>query len=152
MLTPRGVKIRQRVSLEREWYWLAIVVVPRTGRLEAQWMDTLGSEDFLPVLWDWHEAGIDLVVWDGLPGHRGVKANETPMPTILQPAVSPELNPAERVGEEIRAAVEGCAYASLWKKMLAVEDVVHEMQEDRQRVKRLTGYPWILNTLKELPL
>lgn len=142
--------VRQLVELRRDWYWLAVAIVPRSGVLEAQWMGTLGSEDFLPVLHDWHDAFIDLLVWDGLPGHRGLPP-DPPMPTIIQPAASPELNPAERVGEVIRAAVEGRVYATLWQKMLAVETVIHELQADRERVKRLTGYQWILDTLKELP-
>lgn len=151
VLTPRGIKVRQLVELRREWYWLAVVVVPRSGVLEAQWMGTLGSDDFKPVLREWHEAYIDLLVWDGLPGHRGVLPTDTPLPTIIQPAASPELNPAERVGEVIRAAVEGRIYPTLWQKMLAVEDVLHELQADRQQVRQLTGYPWILDALKELP-
>lgn len=145
------MKVRQLVELRRDWYWLAVVVVPRTGVLEAQWMATLSSDDFRPVLRDWRAAGIDRMVWDGLPGHQGLLATATPLPTIIQPAASPELNPAERVGEVIRAAVEGHVYATLWQKMLAVEDVVHDLQNDRKRVKQLTGYPWILDVLKELP-
>lgn len=152
VLTPQGIKVRQLVELRRDWYWLAVVVVPRSGVLEAQWMGSLSGTDFLPVLRDWRRAGIDLVVWDGLPGHRGVPASDTPIPTILQPSASPELDPTERVGEEIRAAVERRPYATLWKKMLAVEKVLHELQAERLRVKRLTGYSWILDTLKELPL
>ncbi|MHB9134456.1 MAG: transposase [Armatimonadota bacterium] len=151
MLTPRGIKVRQLVELRRDWYWLAVAVVPRTGVLEAQWMGTLGSTDFLFPLQDWHAAGIDVLVWDGLPGHRGVLPTDTPVPTIIQPAASPELNPAERVGEAIRAAIEGRVYATLWEKMLAVESVLHALQTDRKRVKQLTGYPWILDVLKELP-
>jgi hypothetical protein len=145
------MKVRQRVELRRDWYWLAVVVVPQTGVLEAHWMGTLGSDDFAPVLREWRDAGIDLLVWDGLPGHRGVQPTATPLPTIIQPAASPELNPAERVGEYIRAAVEGRIYATLWQKMQAVETVLHELQEAPERVKRLTGYPWILDALKELP-
>jgi len=151
VLTPRGVKVRQRVELSRDWYWLAVAVVPKSGLLEAQWIGGLSGEELLPVLHDWHDAGIDALVWDGLPGHRSLQATATPMPTILQPAASPEVNPTERVGEEIRAAVEGRVYATLWKKMLAVEAVLHELQADRNRVKQLTGYPWILETLSTLP-
>lgn len=151
VLTPRGMKVRQLVELRRDWYWLAVVVVPRTGALEAQWMDTLGSDDFVPVLRDWRDAHIDVMVWDGLPGHRGLLARDTALSTIIQPAASPELNPAERIGEVIRAAVEGRVYATLWQKMLAVEKVLHELQADRKRVKQLTGYPWILDALDKLP-
>jgi hypothetical protein len=151
VLTPRGMKVRQLLELSRDWYWLAVAVVPKSGVLEAQWIGGLSGTELLPVLCDWHDAGIDLLVWDGLPGHRGLQAVVTPMPTILQPAASPELNPTERVGELIRAAVEGRVYTTLWRKMLAVEAVLHELQADRNRVKRLTGYPWILETLKELP-
>jgi hypothetical protein len=151
VLTPRGMKVRQFVELRRDWYWLAVVVVPRTGRLEASWIGALSSEDFGPVLRDWHQAGIDLLVWDGLPGHRGLQFTDKPMPTIIQPAASPELNPAERVGEVLRAAVEGRVYATLWQKMQAVTTVLNELQADRKRVKQLRGYPWILDALKELP-
>jgi len=124
LLIPHGVKVRQYVELRRDWYWLA-VVVPRSGVLEAQWIDTLGCEDFLPILRDWQRAGIDIVVWDGLPGHRGVPPTETPIPTILQPAASPEQDLTERVGEEIRAAVKGLPYATLWTKMMVVEVILH---------------------------
>lgn len=151
VLTPRGMKVRQLLELSRDWYWLAVAVVPNSGVLEAQWIGGLSGEYFLPVLREWHEADIDLMVWDGLPGHRGLQAIETPMPTILQPAASPELNPTERVGEVIRAKTEGRIYATLWKKMLAVEAVLHELQDDPYRVKQLTGYPWILDALRELP-
>lgn len=151
VLAPRGVTVRQPIQWQRDWYWLAVAVVPRSGVLEAQWMGALASDAFLPVLRDWRDAGIDLLVWDGLPGHRGLSASATPVPTILQPPVSPELNPAERVGEAIRAAVEGRTYPTLWRKMLAVEAVLHEFQADRGRVKRLTGYPWILDALRGLP-
>jgi len=151
VLTPRGMKVRQCVELSRDWYWLAVAVVPKSGVLEAQWIGGLSGEEFLPVLRDWHEAGMDVLVWDGLPGHRSLLAVDTALPTILQPATSPELNPTERVGELIRAAVEGRVYASLWKKMLAVEAVLHELQDNRNKVKQLTGYPWILDTLRELP-
>jgi hypothetical protein len=151
VLTPRGMKVRQRVELSRDWSWLAVAVVPRSGGLEAQWIGGLRGKDFLPVLRDWREAAIDIMVWDGLPGHRGLQAVATPMPTILQPAASPELNPTERVGEVIRAKTEGRVYATLGNKMLAVEAVLHELQDDPDRVKQLTGYPWILDTLRELP-
>lgn len=113
VLTPRGMKVRQRVELSRDWYWLAVAVVPKSGVLEAQWIGGLRGEDFLPVLRDWHEAHMDLMIWDGLPGHRVLQSTETAMPTILQPVASPELNPTERVGELIRAKTEGRVYATL---------------------------------------
>jgi hypothetical protein len=151
VLTPRGIKIRQPVQLLREWYWLAVAVVPRTGQLEAQWMGSLDSDAFVPVLHDWQQAGIDLLVWDGLPGHRGVVHETGMLPTILQPVASPELNPTERIGEVIRDAMDGRLSATLWQEMLAVETVLHELQQDPARVQRLTGYPWILDALNQLP-
>jgi hypothetical protein len=62
VLTPRGMKVRQRVELSRDWYWLAVAVVYQSGVMEDQWIGGLSGEKFLPVLRDWHEAGMDVLV------------------------------------------------------------------------------------------
>ncbi|HOF88694.1 MAG TPA: hypothetical protein PLZ36_11420 [Armatimonadota bacterium] len=89
-LTPRGMQVRHLLELSRDWYGVAVAVVPKSGVLAAQWMGGLSGEAFLPVLRDWHAAERDVLVWDGLLGHRGLQALKTPLPTILQPAASPE--------------------------------------------------------------
>lgn len=112
-------------------------------------MGTLGCDAFGPVLRDWHDAGIDLLVWDGLPGHRGVLSTRTPVPTIIRGFPGTESRRARRRGDS-----RGSRRAGLCDALS--EDAggrvsILRVSGDRQRVKQLTGYPWIIGTLKELP-
>jgi transposase len=71
---------------------------------------------------------------------------------VEQPAYSPELNPAERVFEEVRRVVEGVVYRDIQKKMAVVESFLRELASDPQRVQRLVGWAWISDALSALPL
>ena len=67
------------------------------------------------------------------------------------PPFSPELNPAERVFEEVRRWVEGVLYDSVSAKRAAVERYLCDLSSDPVRVKRLTGWHWIWESLEALP-
>ena len=71
--------------------------------------------------------------------------------TIIQPAYSPELNPVERVFEEVRRWVEGTVYGSIEEKMDAVEAYLSELGSDPGRVRSLTAWSWIERTMRNLP-
>ena len=45
------------------------------------------------------------LVWDGARGHRSKLVESVGLPAIVQPPYSPELNPAERVFEEVRGGL-----------------------------------------------
>ncbi len=70
---------------------------------------------------------------------------------IFLPAYSPELNPAERVFEEVRWHVEGDVYLSLKAKMAAIDHLLRQLRADKTRVKQLVGWEWIDQTLAQLP-
>ena len=53
------------------------------------------------------------LVWDGARGHRSELVEHVGVRTIMQPPYSPELNPVERVFEEIRRWVEGRLYEGI---------------------------------------
>jgi hypothetical protein len=152
VLAPRGVKVRQRVEIVRDWYHLAAVVAPSSGHLEWAWLPNLKVESVAAAVEQWREHGFDALVCDRLRAHKSKAVRATGMPIILQPAMSPELDPAERVGEEIRDKVEGEVYGSIWHKMAAVERLLRDLAADAERVKQLTGYDWILAALRRLPL
>lgn len=151
VLAPRGIKVVQPVELSRDWYHLAVTVNPRTGQLVWSWLVGTAGEDIAPAVAEWHAAGFDALVWDGLKAHHGTPVRAVGMALIEQPASSPELNPAERIGEAIRAKTEGKVYGTIWKKMAAVEVFLRELAADPERVKRLVGWHWILQSLKQLP-
>ena len=69
--------------------------------------------------------------------------SELGLPTVVQPAYSPELNPAERVFEEVRRWVEGRVYGSIEEKVEAVNSYLRRLASDPKRVRSLAGWNWI---------
>ena len=62
----------------------------------------------------------------------------------------PELNPVERVLEELSRAVEGQVYASLEEKVAAVDAELAKLDADPDRVRSLTSWNWIIQSLDSL--
>jgi hypothetical protein len=148
VLAPRGVKVVQRVQIEYRWRYLLLGVDPRAGTLAWRWLERFRQDRLKPVLADWSP---DAIVWDGAGAHRGKQLQELPTARIFLPPYSPELNPAERVLEEIRRRVEGRVYASLDAKQADVEAYLEELAADPARVKRLCAWDWILAAVHALP-
>lgn len=148
---PRGVKVRQRVQLRYEWRYLALAVNGIAGRLWWQWLPNMRKEAVAPVVVAWQEAGLAALVWDGAPAHRARLVRDVGMTLVTQPPAAPELHPAERVFQELRRAVEGLVYATLDEKVTLVERELAALEADPARLRRLTGWAWITDTLAQLP-
>ena len=148
VLAPRGVKVVQRVQVEYAWRYLLLAVAPLTGELRWAWIERMRQEHLRPVLAEWE---LECVVWDGAPSHKGQQIADLKTKRIARPAYSPELNPAERVFEEMRARVEGVVYASLDAKQAQAETYLKELQSDPERVKQLCGWTWLEAALTRLP-
>lgn len=149
---PRGVKVRQRLQMEREWRYLNLAVDVRAGRLWWTWTATMRSEVIASVVLGWRQhTDLTAVVWDGASSHRADLVTGLDFPLVIQPSYAPELNPAERVFQELRRAVEGRVYASLDEKVAAIEKELMEWDADPDRVRRLVGWHWVMDTLAQLP-
>lgn len=148
---PRGVKVRQRVQLRYEWRYLALAVDGMAGRLWWRWLPNMRKEAVAPVVAAWQGAGITALVWDGAPAHRARLVRDVGVTLVTQPPAAPEVNPAERVFQELRRAVEGLVYATLAEKMVAVERELAALAADPARLRRLTGWAWIADALTHLP-
>jgi transposase len=148
---PRGVKVRQRVQLRYEWTYLALAVDGVAGRLWWQWLPNMKKESVAPAVAAWQAAGIAAVVWDGAPAHRARLVRAVGLPLVTQPPAAPELNPAERVFQELRRAAEGLVYATLAEKVAVVEGELAALAADPARLRRLTGWRWIAETCAQLP-
>jgi transposase len=148
VLAPTGVKVTQPVQLEYEWSYLLLGVEPLAGALRWEWIARMKQEHVKPVLERWR---LDCVVWDGAPAHKGKSLRTLSTRRLVLPPYSPELNPAERVFEEVRRHVEGKGYASLRAKQDEVEQYLHQLQADRERVKRLCCWEWVREALEALP-
>src|SRR3972149_6455367 len=96
------------------------------------------------------------------PGKRGVPASAGcsgggggvgawGLPLIGLPPYSPELNPAERVLQELRRAIEGKVYPTLADKVAAVEAAVAKLEADPAQIRSLAGWDWINAAVERLP-
>ena len=66
-------------------------------------------------------------MWDGARGHSSGLAEVVGLPTVVQSAYSPELNPAERVFEE---------------KVEPVNEYLRRLESDPVRMRSLAGWDW----------
>ena len=144
---PRGVKVRQAQVLTYVWRYLALAVNGLTGTLRWTWTTSMKKEAIAAVVSEWQGAGLGAVVWDGAASHRARIVRALGLPLITQPPAAPELNPAERVFEELRRAVEGRTYPTLEAKMAVVDQELQALAADPDRVRRLTGWAWITEAL-----
>jgi hypothetical protein len=148
----RGVKVRQRLQLRYEWAWLFAAVDARSGTIWWDWVDTMQAADLLPVVAEIRARGLlDALVWDGAPSHADAAVRAAGLPLVALPPYSPELNPAERLFEEVRRRVEGAVYATLADKVDAVEAFLRELDADPARVRRLCGWDWLIAAQDALP-
>jgi hypothetical protein len=146
------VKVRQRVQQVREWRYLVMAIEVWAGRLWWCWTNTMRSEETASVVRGWQQnTDVEAVVWDGASSHRSEVVQEMGFPLVQQPAYAPELNPAERFFEELRRVVERKVYDTLDAKVAALEAELRQWDADPERVSRLVGWSWIMNTLNQLP-
>ena len=148
----RGTKVRQRLQLTYEWRYLFAAVDGQTGRVWWDWVPTMQAEALWPTLAGLQEmAVLEGLVWDNAPGHRDADITALDLALVTLPPYSPELNPAERLFEEIRRHVEGKVYATLDDKVAEVEAFLDELDADPARVRRLCGWDWINTPIVSLP-
>jgi transposase len=148
----RGTKVRQRVQIAYRWRYLFLAVDSQLGQLYWCWRDTLTGIDMRQLVRGLRQnTPVAALVWDRAPGHREAGVQTLGMPLIALPPYSPELNPAERVFEEVRRVVEGTIYATLDDKVAAVNVVLEDLDAHPERVRRLTNWDWIDAALQQFP-
>ena len=148
VLAPRGVKVTQRLQLRYQRAYLLLAVDPRAGTLRWRWLERCRAEPIKAALAEWAP---DAVVWDGHGAHTARLLADLPLARVRLPPYSPELNPAERIVEEIRRRVEGRTYADIAAKQAVADAHLAELAADPARVKRLCGWDWLTDALDALP-
>ena len=148
----RGVKVRQRVQLAYKWAYLFLMVDGLSGLLSWTWLESMKGEEMASALRELRQGSdVGAVVWDGARGHHSDSVREVGTPTIVLPPYSPELNPAERVFEEIRRWVEGKVYGSIEDKVGAVDVFLRKLRAEPERVRSLAHWAWIENAVQDTP-
>lgn len=144
--------MRQRIQRRRRYRSLFLAAEVRTGRVWYRWLDSMKGEECCGVVRGIEQAGVlDALVWGGAPGHTDHRVARIGVPLIALPPSSPELNPAERLLEAIRAEIEGEVYTDLDAKGARVEAILARWDAQPAQVRSLVGWHWILDVLKHLP-
>jgi hypothetical protein len=140
----RGVKVHQRLQLAYVWRYLFLVVNALAGTLHWCWIESMGAEEMLGAIAGLkQQTEVAAMVWDGAPSHRDEQVATLGLSLIGLPPYSPELNPAERVFEEVRREIEGKVYPTLEDKVAAVDAFLAELEAKPERLRSLARWDWI---------
>ena len=104
---------------------------------------------FLEELSKRHPDCYILLIMDGAPCHR---SGDLVVPKNIQivklPPYSPELNPAEHIWDAMREDhFRNIAFKSMDEVEKTMVRSLLALEEDRNRIKSMTGFPWILDAL-----
>jgi transposase len=140
----------QEVEYKREGAYLNLAVNGLRGKMMWAWTENMKAESMGPVVAKWSQRRVGFLVWDRARGHRGSVYSSLRLQRIEQPPYSPELNPAERVFEYLRAEIEGKIYGTIAAKKDAVEGALEKLAADPEKVKSWTGWQWIRESVEGL--
>jgi hypothetical protein len=143
----KGVKIIQPMQIVFRWRYLVLAVEVLRCELSWAWAERMNQEQLVPIFEGW---ALDGVVWAGAPSHRGQAMGEVGFERIFLPPYSPELNPAERIFEEVRGEIEGKVYPSLGAKQAAIEHLLRQLRANKARLERLVGWDWLKQAHEQL--
>jgi putative transposase len=154
-LTGCGVKPVQVVAPLYEYYWLYAAVEPTTG--EAFWwelprLDADCFTVFLRQFGQHYGARLNIVLLDQAPAHVAQRV-EVPENVILVwlPAYSPELNPVERLWEDLKYRIDvlhGQGRSSLRALQEHVAGLVQRYSAEM--IASLTGYAYLVEAVYAL--
>jgi transposase len=151
-LTLRGIKPLAPSQHELEWSYLYGGVEPLTGKSFFLVLPALDSELFQLFLDQFAQddpIALHLVVLDNGPAHI---AQQLSLPTnvrfVFTPPYTPEVNPMERVWEDLDARIAGATPATLD----ALFDLLFaELRAYApEQLASLTGYPFFKNAVYAL--
>lgn len=139
------------VALVREYTYAYAAVSPQDGALDwmlTAKMNTLNMNAFLDHVSQRHIGDYIVMVLDGASSHRSydlrIPAN---MALVRLPPYSPELNPAERLWEEIREKdFANRVFETLGAAIAQCARGLKRLEIMPEGLKSLTGWPWILGS------
>ena len=150
----RSIKVVQIIQIRRQWKYLFAVVNTITGALYWTWIDSMSKENMVEALSEIRQrTDLRTLVWDGAGSHRSKDVrNFQCVDSIVQPSFSPELNPVERIFQEVRRWTDGRVYESIEEKMSATDIYMRGLAADPSRVRSLCGWDWIVEAVQDLPV
>lgn len=154
-LTAFGTKPHQLVEPLYEYYWLYGAVEPKTGEafyLEMPRLDSVCFGIYLRELGKHYRESLCIVVLDNAPAHVASTV-EVPENVVLLPlpAYSPELNPVERLWQDIKRRIDVFDVA-VRTSLAGLREHVAEIVRSytASEIASLTGYDYLLDAVNAL--
>ena len=154
-LTGYGMKPVQIVEPLYEYYWLYAAVEPTTG--EAFWwelprLDAACFTVFLQKFGQCYDDSLNIVLLDQAPAHVAQRV-QIPENVVLVwlPAYSPELNPAERLWEDLKRRID-VLDAQVRSSLTALQEHVAGLVRHytAETIASLTGYAYLVEAINAL--
>jgi transposase len=149
VITLRGVKPMVQVQWPRDALWLYGAVEPLSGQsffYRFSHLDAVCFELFLQEFAAAFPQTMNLLQMDQAGAHVAAQIRwpENVLP-IVQPSHSPQLNPVERLWQELRKYFKGLNFETITQLEEALFTQINGLS--RQAVQSLTGYSYILDAL-----
>lgn len=140
--TPQRVRPKGNMKTGYDWGYLYAVINPAEGQLQAWLMPDMQKNTFLDDFSA--ELKVDtLLLIDGAPAHRARLKLQDNLKLQLLPAYSPELNPVERLFQEMRKALSNQVFTSLQQVESLLAQALKPYFSKPEKLKQLTLYPWM---------
>lgn len=124
--------------------------VASAGQVRWDWTANMNSESIAPVVKQWAEQQVAVVVWDHARGHCGSAYAEVLVKLIEQPPYSHDLNPAERVFDYLSGRIEEQVYSTIAAKKTAIEGELRALASAPDKIRSLPGWDWICQSVAGL--
>lgn len=149
VLTMRGVKPVALMQWPRDAFWLYGAVEPKTGEhffYRFSHLDRVCFELFVQEFGAAFPHTLNLLQMDQAGAHmaNSIQWPENVLP-IVQPSHSPQLNPVERLWQDLRKHFKGTNFESITALEKALFEQINSLTQ--QTVASLTGYDYILDAL-----
>lgn len=142
--SPFGVRPRGRQQIAYQYLYLYVSVKPFTGEMFAMFLPRLNKQCFNVFV---AERSCELtektlLIVDGATAHRFEREDER-LELSKLPPYSPELNPVERLFQELRRRLKFRVFDTLEAAENYVSETLQEFLTNQEQVKSLTLYPYI---------
>jgi len=149
---PVGQRVRIPKQMEFEWGYLWAEIEPSSGDFNIWLLPEMNALSLLPVIEEMPDYWGEKVglVFDNSSVHKSVSSTLSGKLSFkFLPTYSPELNPVERLFEELRRRIANRVFGSLSELESAILEAIDEYWNDREKVRQLCGYPWILEQIQQ---
>jgi transposase len=148
-ITARGVKPQGSVQHEYANCWVYGSIAPSTGERFFLLLPTLDAERmqiFLDEFARAHSSTFNLLLLDNSGAHTAKRLKVPPnVALVFQPAATPELNPAERVWQDLKNQLAWLTFEDL--DALEQEIVERLCAYDTTTLSALTSYPYLVQAI-----